>query len=96
MVDLSFHLRSRQKKFDIHKTKKISPDLDCNNVLETIDDNATKKILVCVRTTKQLINLMTQTDFAVQLNQRGYSFLYITAKTGAVIDGKKVNREVFF
>jgi superfamily II DNA/RNA helicase len=84
------------KKFDIHKTKKISPDLDCNNVLETIDDNATKKILVCVRTTKQLINLMTQTDFAVQLNQRGYSFLYITAKTGAVIDGKKVNREVFF
>jgi superfamily II DNA or RNA helicase len=84
------------KKFDIHKTKKISPDLDCNNVLETIDDNATKKILVCVRTTKQLINLMTETDFAVQLNQRGYSFLYITAKTGAVIDGKKVNREVFF
>ena len=84
------------KKFDIHKTKKISPDLDCNNVLETIDDTNTKKILVCVRTTKQLINLMTQTDFAVQLNQRGYSFLYITAKTGAVIDGKKVNREVFF
>jgi predicted helicase len=30
------------------------------------------------------------------LKCRGYSYLYITSKTGAVIDGKKVNREVFF
>jgi len=85
------------KKFDdIYKTKQISPDLDCNNVLETIDDTETKKILVCVRTTKQLMNVMAFTDFPQQLNDRGYSYLYITAKTGAVIDGKKVNREVFF
>lgn len=85
------------KKFDdIYKTKQISPDLDCNNVLETIDDTETKKILVCVRTTKQLMNVMTFTNFPQQLNDRGYSYLYITAKTGAVIDGKKVNREVFF
>jgi len=30
------------------------------------------------------------------LTDRGYSYLYITAKTGAVVDGKKVNREEFF
>jgi len=85
------------KKFDdIYKTKQISPDLDCTNVLETIDDTETKKILVCVRTTKQLMNVMTFTDFPQQLHDRGYSYLYITAKTGAVIDGQKVNREVFF
>lgn len=85
------------KKFDsIYKTKQISPDLDCNNVLETIDDTETKKILVCVRTTKQLMNIVAFTDFTHQLHDRGYSYLYITSKTGAVIDGKKVNREVFF
>ena len=85
------------KKFDsIYKTKQISPDLDCNNVLETIDDTDTKKILVCVRTTKQLMNIMSFTDFTHQLHDRGYSYLYITSKTGAVIDGQKVNREVFF
>jgi predicted helicase len=39
---------------------------------------------------------MSHTDCASQLKQRGYSYLYITAKTGAIIDGKKVNREVFF
>jgi predicted helicase len=54
-----------------------------------------KKILVCVKTTKQLITLF-KTDFAYQLTQRGYSYLYITAKTGAFIDGKKVSREKFF
>jgi hypothetical protein len=74
----------------------ISCETDCENLVETIDENDTKKILVCVKTTKQLINLMSATDFAVQMHQRGYSYLYITSKTGAVIDGKKVNREVFF
>ena len=84
------------KQFDIHKAKQINPNIDCANVLDTIDDTDTKKILVCVKTTKQLINLMSHTDFSVQLLQRGYSYLYITAKTGAVVDGKKVNREEFF
>ena len=48
-----------------------------------------------MRTTQQLINLF-QTDFAYQLEQRGYDYLYITSKTGAVINGKKVSREHFF
>ena len=30
------------------------------------------------------------------MSERGYSCLYITSKTGAIIDGQKVNREVFF
>ena len=30
------------------------------------------------------------------MSERGYSVMYITSKTGAVIDGKKVNRDVFF
>ena len=88
--------RIKAKTFDIQNTRLITPEVDCGNVLETIDDTDTKKILVCVKTSKQLINLMSHTDFATQLNDRGYSYLYITAKTGAVVDGKKVNREEFF
>jgi len=88
--------RIKAKTFDIQNTRLITPEVDCGNVLETIDDTDTKKILVCVKTSRQLINLMSHTDFATQLNDRGYSYLYITAKTGAVVDGKKVNREEFF
>jgi superfamily II DNA or RNA helicase len=86
----------KAKTFDIQDTRMIGPEVDCGNVLETIDDTDTKKILVCVKSAKQLINLMSHTDFASQLIQRGYSYLYITSKTGAIVDGKKVNREVFF
>ena len=88
--------RIKAKTFDIQQTKLITPEVDCGHVLETIDDTDTKKILVCVKTSRQLINLMSHTDFAKQLTDRGYSYLYITSKTGAVIDGKKTDRETFF
>jgi predicted helicase len=52
--------------------------------------------LICARTTKQIINLLSQSNFCAELRQRGYSWMTITSKTGAIIDGKKVNREVFF
>ena len=89
--------RIQAKMFDIHKNSRmISCETDSENVMDTIDETNTKKILVCVKTSRQLINLMAHTDFAKDLGIRGYSCLYITSKTGAVIDGRKVNREVFF
>ena len=82
-------------EMDKHPVKACTPLIDAQNVLASIDDMGLKKILVCVKTAKQLTTLF-QTDFAYELTQRGYSYLYITAKTGAVIDGKKVRRDVFF
>jgi len=84
------------KKFDVLAPKQVTAECDSSNLTETLDDIDCKKILVCVKSAKQLINLMSHTDCASQLHQRGYSYLYITSKTGAIIDGKKVNREVFF
>ena len=48
------------------------------------------KVLICARTTKQIVNLLTHSDFCAELYQRGYSWMTITSKTGAIIDGKKV------
>jgi hypothetical protein len=76
--------------------KQTNFDRDAENLLETIDDNKVGKILICAKATKQIVALVSETDFCYELNQRGYSWMYITAKTGAVIDGRKVNREVFF
>jgi superfamily II DNA or RNA helicase len=84
------------KKFDVLAPRQVTAECDSSNLTETLDDIGCKKILVCVKSAKQLINLMSHTDCASQLHQRGYSYLYITSKTGAIIDGKKVNREVFF
>jgi superfamily II DNA or RNA helicase len=84
------------KKFEVLDGKQITAECDSSNLLETLDDIDCKKILVCVKSAKQLINLVSQSDCITELQSRGYSYLYITSKTGAVIDGKKVDREVFF
>jgi superfamily II DNA or RNA helicase len=69
---------------------------DCEYLLQTITDNPVNKILICAKATKHIIGLLSETDFADQLAEEGYSVLHITAKHGAFIDGQKVNREVFF
>jgi len=84
------------KQLEMVQDKQMIADRDSANLLETIDDNGLDKILICARSTKQIINLISQSDFCSDLKERGYSWMYITSKTGAVIDGQKVNREVFF
>ena len=97
LVENGYILPPKVRVIDMQKVdkKSLTPFVEGNNVLESIDQIRIKKILVCVKTTRQLQNLF-RTDFASELNKRGYSYLYITSKTGAVIDGKKVTREEFF
>ena len=84
------------KQLAMVQDRQVIYQRDADNLMETIDDQSISKILVCARTTKQIMGLVSQSDFCLQLQQRGYSWMMITAKTGAVIDGKKVNREEFF
>ena len=84
------------KQLPLVKGRKVMYAEDCDNLLETIDDNNIDKTLICARTTKQIMGLISQSDFCMQLADRGYSWMTITSKTGAIIDGKKVNREEFF
>ena len=69
---------------------------DSQNLLETIDDNSLNKILIAARSTKQIVRLVSDSDFCLQLEKRGYNWMYITSKTGAIINGKKVSRDQFF
>jgi len=83
-------------KDDILKKDELTADVDSRKIIDNIDDHKTKKVLVCAKATKQITRLVSQTDFCVELAERGYNWMYITAKTGAIINGKKVNREKFF
>ena len=69
---------------------------DNDFLMETIDDQSVDKVLICARTTKQIMGLLSDSDFRKDIASRGYSWMTITSKTGAIIDGQKVNREVFF
>ena len=84
------------KKIDVPDDSRFSYEKDCDHVISTIDDVDTDKILICARSTKQIVNLVAQSKLVDELSWRGYSWMYITAKTGAIIDGEKVSREEFF
>tara|TARA_B100000424_G_scaffold82464_1_gene61775 strand:- start:1012 stop:2187 length:1176 start_codon:yes stop_codon:yes gene_type:complete len=80
----------------IRQKDEITFDVECNQIMDNIDDHETKKILVCAKSTKQIQGLISYGKFINELAWRGYTCMYITSKTGAVIDGKKVTRDEFF
>ena len=84
------------KQLAMVQDKQMIYERDADNLLETIDDQSVKKVLICARSTKQIVGLISQSPFCSELQKRGYSWMMITSKTGAVIDGKKVDREKFF
>ena len=88
-------------KVEVYKTKilekdELVADRDCEQMVDAIDNLDKDKVLICAKSTKQIVALVSQTDFVKQLSVRGYSWLMITSKTGAMIDGEKVDRETFF
>ena len=84
------------KEIEVPDDSRHSWERDCGHLISTIDDTNVDKILICVRKTKQIKDLVSQTKFANELVLRGYSLMYITSKHGAFVDGEKVNREKFF
>jgi superfamily II DNA or RNA helicase len=83
-------------KSRILKKDELVADRDNEQMIGAIDNLDKDKVLICAKSTRQIVALTSQTDFVKQLAVRGYSYMYITAKTGAVIDGEKVDRESFF
>ena len=84
------------KQLDMIQTKVATCEDDADNILTTIDDQNVSKILICARRTSQITNLVSDSKLTTELYARGYNWMYITAKTGAVINGIKVSREEFF
>ena len=84
------------KKIEPSDDSRLSSEKDCDHLIDTIDDQNVDKILICARSTRQIVGLFSQSAFGKELHMRGFSWMYITSKTGAIINGKKVDREQFF
>jgi len=83
-------------QLDMIKDRKITIEEDADSILSSIDSHSVDKVLICARRTKQITNLMSNSKLSTELYGRGYNWMYITAKTGAVINGTKVSRVKFF
>ena len=84
------------KELDMIKDRRPTPEDDADNILATLDEQNVSKILICARRTTQITNLISDSKLTTELYSRGYNWMYITSKTGAVINGIKVSREEFF
>ena len=84
------------KKLEMIRDRKANCDDDADNILKTIDDQNVSKILICARRISQITNMVSDSKLTTELYARGYNWMYITAKTGAVINGVKVSRDEFF
>ena len=83
-------------KSRILKKDELVADRDCEQMINAIDNIRKDKVLICAKSTKQIVGLISRTKFVDELAWRGYSWMMITSKTGAIIDGEKVTREEFF
>ena len=88
-------------KVEVYKTRilekdELVADRDSEQMIDAIDNLKKNKVLICAKSTKQIVNLVSHTKFVSELAWRGYSYMLITSKTGAIIDGEKVTREEFF
>ena len=53
------------KKIDETDDSRFRHEKDCDNVLDSIDDCDKDKILICARSTKQIVSLTSLTDFCI-------------------------------
>ena len=83
-------------QLDMIKDRKITIEEDADSILSSIDSNSVDKVLICARRTSQIVRLFSDSKLNTELMGRGYNWMYITAKTGAVINGIKVSRVKFF
>ena len=84
------------KELEMTESGRTPVAKECEHLIETIDSSSSDKILICARRTAQIVNLVEDTSFCSELATRGYSWMYITSKTGAFVNGKKVSRDEFF
>ena len=84
------------KELEMTEAGRTPVTKECEHLLETIDESFVDKILICARRTAQIVNLVEDTSFCSELAKRGYSWMYITSKTGGLINGKNVSRDEFF
>ena len=69
---------------------------DKHNLTDIITQYGLKKVLVVSKKTKDIMGLISETDFLEVMQERGYDVLHISSKYGAFINKNKVNREQFF
>ena len=88
-------------KVEVYKSRLLRKDeiysqVESEHMISAIDRLNVDKVLICAKSTRQITGLLYASEFQTELEDRGYSWMTITSKTGAIVDGEKVGRDKFF
>jgi predicted helicase len=91
LVEGGYILPPRVESYEASETD----DVNIINFIDAID-SGNPKILVAVPSTQIMMDLFTETDLLIELEERNFNILHITSKYGCVVNGKKHTRDEFF
>jgi superfamily II DNA or RNA helicase len=96
LIEEGYILKPRVISHHLEWVEERTPQHDADDIISIIKENDLSKLLVCVKSTRNMMNMLSETDFAETLKDLGYNLLHITAQHGAFHNGEKIERDKFF
>ena len=82
--------------FDTERTETVKSEIDAETVLHVVQAEDAERVLVSAPSARIINAMMYHTDLFHDLRSADYNVMTITSKHGAIINGKKVTRSIFF
>jgi superfamily II DNA or RNA helicase len=73
-----------------------TPQNDCQDILNIMNEYNLSQLLINVKSTKNMMNMLSETDFQEKLKDMGYNLLHITSQYGAYFNNKRIDKDQFF
>lgn len=96
LIDGGYILNPNVISHSLEWVDEREPQHDADDIISIINEYNLSKLLICVKSTKNMMALLSETNFAQTLSDRGYDLLHITAQHGAFHNGNKIDRDKFF
>ena len=96
LIKGGYILKPRVISHPLERIDERTAQHDADDILSIIQEYDLSKLLVCVKSTPKMMEMLSETNFAVKLEELGYDLLHITAQHGAFYNGKKIERDKFF
>lgn len=69
---------------------------DADDILNILKEYNISQLLVNVKSTKSMMEMLSETNFKELLKESGYDLLHITSQYGAYYNNESINRDKFF
>jgi superfamily II DNA or RNA helicase len=96
MIKHGYILKPRVISHYLEWVEERTAQHDATDILNIIKTYNLSKLLINVRKTSNMMEMLSETNFQESLRELGYDLLHITSNYGPVYNGKKIKRDRFF